>query len=302
MQQGDLVVRHSYGGDVTFSIYQIAGNEARLKGVDIRLLADAPVSDLLPASQQRILKNIEEDRRMVRRAVRQFDRSRKTQAASRARTGDIAETAYFEMPGKVLHMDGDYNYLRKSMNLYQELRVPAVGYYVAEQEMAAALKVLLPQVMPDIVVLTGHDAILKERRETDIHNLTSYKHSHHFVNAVKAVRQFDRSRDSLIVIAGACQSHFEALIQAGANFASSPGRVLIHALDPLYIATKIAFTPIRETVHLSNVLHNTLSGLEGMGGLETRGCYRMGIPQAKWQEESANRVNRANRANEKKGN
>ena len=34
----------------------------------------------------------------------------------------------------------------------------------------------------------------------------------------------------LIIVAGACQSHFEALLQAGANFASSPGSVLIHAL------------------------------------------------------------------------
>ncbi|MCL6458848.1 MAG: sporulation peptidase YabG [Gorillibacterium sp.] len=290
MRQGDLVVRHSYGGDIMFSIYQIAGDVARLKGVEVRLLADAPVSDLLPASQECITKNKDEDQRRVQRTLRHFERSQKIRLASRMQTGDGADNAYFELPGKVLHLDGDYNYLLKSMNLYQELRVPAVGYYVAEKEMAAALKVLLPQVMPDIVVLTGHDAILKDRREADIHSLSSYKNSHHFVNAVKAVRQFDRSRDSLIVIAGACQSHFEALIQSGANFASSPGRVLIHALDPLYIASKIAFTPIKETVHLNNVLHNTLSGLEGMGGLETRGCYRMGIPYGKWQEEPANRV------------
>jgi spore coat assembly protein len=287
MQQGDWVVRDSYGEDVTFSIQHITGDQAWLKGVDIRLLADAPVSDLLPVSQERIEKSKAEDERRAARTVRQFDRSQKIRAAGRSGVGEApGPNAYFELPGKVLHLDGDYNYLRKSMNLYRELRVPAAGYHVAEGEMASALKLLLPQTMPDIVVLTGHDAILKDRRDNDIHSLAGYKNSHHFVNAVKAVRLFERNRDSLIVVAGACQSHFEALIQAGANFASSPGRVLIHALDPLYIASKAAFTPIRETVRLSDVLNGTLSGLEGMGGLETRGCYRIGIPHVKWPEEA----------------
>ena len=40
------------------------------------------------------------------------------------------------------------------------------------------------------------------------------------------------SLDQLVIFAGACQSHFESLIQAGANFASSPSRVNIHALRP----------------------------------------------------------------------
>lgn len=31
----------------------------------------------------------------------------------------------------------------------------------------------------------------------------------------------------LVIFAGACQSYFEAIISAGANFASSPARILI---------------------------------------------------------------------------
>ena len=54
-------------------------------------------------------------------------------------------------------------------------------------------------------------------------------------------------------MAGACQSHFEALLHAGANFASSPGRIMIHALDPVYVAVRSAFTPFRETINMADV-------------------------------------------------
>jgi spore coat assembly protein len=185
--------------------------------------------------------------------------------------------SYFEIPGKVLHLDGDPAYLRKCMGIYGELRVPAEGYYIPEVNMAEALFRLLPLTNPDIVVITGHDGILKHRRQ-DIASLSSYKNSHNFVNAVKVARQYEKSRDSLTIIAGACQSHFEALLQAGANFASSPGRVLIHALDPLCIAAKVAYTSIKDTVNVLDVIRLTSSGLEGLGGVESKGSHRVGVP------------------------
>jgi spore coat assembly protein len=186
----------------------------------------------------------------------------------------------FEAPCRVLHIDGDPNYLRKSMALYSQLKVPANGYYIQESQMVEALHHLLPQVKPDIVVLTGHDGILKEKKQGDLFHLSSYKNSHNFVLAVQAARQYERSKDSLVIVAGACQSHFEALMNAGANYASSPGRVLIHAFDPLYVAARVAYTSIRDTVHITDVMHHTMSGLEGMGGLESRGFYRVGIPRS----------------------
>lgn len=44
---GDLVVRKSYGGDVTFRVASIVRSEAVIKGTEFRLLADAPLSDLI---------------------------------------------------------------------------------------------------------------------------------------------------------------------------------------------------------------------------------------------------------------
>ena len=48
MKQGDLVVRKSYGGDVLFRVATFeSDNQPYLKGTDYRLLADAPIPDLI---------------------------------------------------------------------------------------------------------------------------------------------------------------------------------------------------------------------------------------------------------------
>jgi spore coat assemly protein len=271
MKQGDLVVRKSYGGDVLFKIQELTAQNALLKGIEYRLLADAPIYDLNTVQKDEYvsdpaihLKTIE-----AMRSISQYRKLRQTESS---------EYSYFEVPGKVLHLDGDPMYLRKSLQLYSEMRVPAEGYYISEANMSEALKHLLPQKKPDILVITGHDGILKDRKNRDLHNLQSYKNSHNFVKAVEVAREYERNRDSLVIIAGACQSFFEALLQSGANFASSPARVLIHALDPLYIAAKVSFTSIKDIIQMMDIVKHTMSGLEGLGGMETRGSYRMGVP------------------------
>jgi spore coat assembly protein len=281
MRQGDLVTRKSYGGDIVFKIEQVEQLRAVLRGVDFRLLADAPLSDLVAVSSAFAFEHARSATPHVRESMQRLqeyriDLQRKNQQAyGRKPKGG---TTYFEMPGKVLHLDGDPAYLRKSMDLYGELRVPAEGFYIPEPQMSDVLYRLLPQVKPDIVVITGHDGIVKHRKVQDIHNLSSYKNSRNFVNAVQIARQYERSRDSLVIIAGACQSHFEALLQAGANFASSPARVLIHALDPLCIAAKVAYTSVKDTLSMLDVMDLTITGLDGLGGVETKGSYRIGIP------------------------
>jgi spore coat assemly protein len=271
MRLGDLVVRKSYGGDVLFKIQELTAQKAQLKGIEYRLLADAPIDDL-SAIQGDPFGIDPAVRLKTAEAMRSIEHYRKH------RYKETSSQSYFEVPGKVLHLDGDPMYLRKSMNLYHELRVPAEGFYVPEADMSEALARLLPLKQPDILVLTGHDGILKDHKDSDLHNLMSYKNSHNFVRAVQTAREFERNRDALVIIAGACQSFFEALLQAGANFASSPARVLIHALDPLYIAAKVSFTSIKETVQMLDIIKHTMSGLEGLGGMETRGSYRIGLP------------------------
>jgi spore coat assembly protein len=290
MKQGDLVVRKSYGGDMLFRIAAFAGKEAVLRGTDYRLLADSPLIDLqtvrnpdeLGGTRQARIQTNESLRRMREERSRQAERAGALQATSDRRE------SFFELPGKVLHVDGDANYLKKSMQVYGQLRVPAEGIHCHESQMPELLLRLLPQVRPDIVVITGHDGVLKQRE--DLHHLGNYKNSINFVHAVNVAREYERNRDSLNIIAGACQSHFEALLHAGANFASSPGRIMIHALDPVYVAVRSAFTPFRDTINVSDVIAHTISGIQGVGGIETMGRYRIGVPNLKEPAQNVNIV------------
>lgn len=288
MRQGDFVTRKSYGGDVMFKIERIEQLKAILRGVDYRLLADAPLVDLTISNPTDVMdhprSSSPEFRESLRRlAVSQVQLQEKNQLSINHKQN--TNKTYFEVPGKVLHLDGDPTYLRKSMQIYGELRVPAEGFYIPEAQMADALHRLLPQIRPDIVVITGHDGILKQRKGGGPSNLTSYKNSQNFVNAVQIARQYERNRDSMIIVAGACQSHFEALLRAGANFASSPARILIHALDPLCIAAKLSYTSVKDTISMLDIVDLTVTGLDGLGGVETRGSYRMGVPGIQHTED-----------------
>ena len=280
---GDLVVRKSYGGDVTFRVEGVLRNAAIIKGTDFRLLADAPLGDLEKVQHPAMSERTKQAQIKANESLTRLQKERQEQGQRRLdhlrnEWGSSGEKGYFDMPGKVLHLDGDPHYLKKSLMLYNQLRVSAEGHFIHESNMAEALYTLLPRVRPDIVVITGHDGVLKKRQPYDLYSLESYKNSQYFVKAIQVARQYERNLDTLIVVAGACQSHFEALLQSGANFASSPGRVLIHALDPVYVAAKAAYTSVKETVNMNDILHNTISGSQGVGGIETRGSYRLGLP------------------------
>lgn len=279
MRQGDYVTRKSYGHDLIFRIQLIHEQKAILRGVAFRLLADSPLEDLTPAADVHSSLDQEAESRHADslRSLKEA-RMRQVEHNMTAISKQLKEqNTYFEVPGKVLHLDGDATYLRKSLQLYEQLRVPAEGHFSSEAKMADELPKLMERAKPDIIVITGHDGMLKGK-EGDRINLNSYKNSHNFVRAIQVARKYERNRDALTIIAGACQSHFEALLRAGANFASSPARILIHALDPVHIAAKISYTSIKDTVNIVDVMSHTISGIKGIGGIESRGSYRIGLP------------------------
>jgi len=177
-----------------------------------------------------------------------------------------------------LHIDGDKEYLELCLSTYRQLNIKAHGFCVAECEQANVIKNYLLEYTPDILVLTGHDGILKGRK--NLSNPESYRNSMHFVRAVRKARELIVGRDDLIIFAGACQSHYESLISAGANFASSPRRVLIHAYDPVFIAEKVAYTPFYQMVNIKEAINDTITGTDGVGGIETHGRLRLGYPKS----------------------
>lgn len=283
MEIGDYVARKSYDKDVCFVIVEIDkdSNTAILKGFDVRLVADAPLSDLEKLTEEERKQFEDASRRVESECLRLIKSRRELDGEKRSLRKEArfeSSPDFFERPGRVLHLDGDGTYLNKCLTMYRELGIRAVGKHVSEAQMPGAIGGLLEQYDPDILIITGHDGVI--RKGKDWSDLFNYRNSGHFVRTVKAARRYSRSMDDLIVIAGACQSHFEALLDAGANFASSPQRIMIHALDPVFIAEKIAYTPIKETVNVYDVVHSTYTGTDGLGGLESRGKYRLGLPKS----------------------
>lgn len=244
---GDLVTRISHENDVVFKIEKIVDNVAYLKGVNVRLCADSSIDDLILVTT----KENTEDRLFYEKLekIRNFERS-----------------DYFYIPGKILHVDGDREYLNRCLEFYKKANVLAFGIYSPEDQMAVNIEKYLEDINPDIVVITGHDSLIKQN-------------SKHFSDAVKVCRKYQRDYDKLIIIAGACQSDYDKLIKSGANFASSPKKINIHALDPAIIALSLSLSDKNKDVNLLELLEKTSNGKDGIGGVNTRGVMTTGYPR-----------------------
>ena len=118
--------------------------------------------------------------------------------------------------------------------------------------------------------------VWKKNNENDLDN---YQNTSNFISAIKEARKYEKSQDKLIIIAGACQSNYEELIKAGANFASSPKRINIHALDPAIIASSLALSDRNQSIDLINLLEKTKYGCGGIGGIITNGTMYVGYPR-----------------------
>lgn len=251
---GDLVTRNSYGNDVVFKIYDVRDSVYYLKGVDIRLCADSEEDDLVLYDDD---SSLEDEFYLDTSKYKSLDRSE-----------------YFYLPGKILHIDSDKEYLDKCLSFYKKNKAKAYGICEDEANVSGKMYEYLEMYNPDVLVITGHDAYYRKRKKRE-----GYKNSVNFINAVKEARKYEKSHEKLIIIAGACQSDYEELIKAGANFASSPKRINIHALDPAIVAMSVSFSDKREDIDLINILNKTKYGPEGIGGIITKGCMYVGYPR-----------------------
>lgn len=253
---GDIVTRNSHHNDIVFKIISINNDVVYLKGVDLRIYADAFIDDLTKSSVNN------DDELIIRDSLNaiKFDRDN-----------------YFYLPGKILHIDGDNDYLDRCMNFYKKLGIKANGITLSEDKVKKKVFELLNEYRPDVLVITGHDAFYN--RTDDKNDLANYLNSNNFMLAIKEARKYERNQDKLIIIAGACQSDYEELIKAGANFASSPRRINIHALDPAIIASSVAFSDRNQSIDLINLIKKTKYGSDGIGGIITNGTMYVGFPR-----------------------
>lgn len=292
IQIGDLVTRKSHNDDILFKVTGMSVGETgerqyELKGLHMRLLADAPESDLIKVTAELLRDEIVRLERNFNESVRRVIQRRTYQREeSELIRGDASKKfQFFDWPGKVLHIDGDQDYLQMCMKTYRQLNIEAAGEWIEEAKQPERVVELLRQHQPDILILTGHDSLVnlgkkEKEKDRDFRDMANYRNSKFFVESVRNARTIRPSVDDLVIFAGACQSYFEAILEAGANFASSPNRIFIHAYDPVFIAEKVAFTPINRVVDVSDAITSSVTGADGVGGLETRGRFRLGLPKS----------------------
>lgn len=254
--KGDLVTRESYEHDTVFKVLNIQNGICYLKGLDVRLYADAPIEDLRKVT-------VEEDKEDYTERIKDMV--------------VLDRDEFFYLPGRILHFDGDADYLNRCLDFYDKTGLKAIGKTVPEGDLPNCIEKYLNEIRPDILIITGHDAYYKKKGSPD--DMSNYQNSMNFIKSVSRARNYEPSHERLVIIAGACQSNYESLIKAGANFASSPKRVNIHALDPAIIASAVALTKRSEQIDLINLLERTKYGRDGMGGVMGPGVMYVGYPR-----------------------
>ena len=154
MEVGDIVVRKSYDKDITFKIIDIKEVEGKplyvLKGISIRIIADAFSNDLEEVDEEyigtkeKILNSRVND--AINKAIglrgdiaaREAIMSRGSKSQKQINSMPNKELM-FGRPGKILHIDGDKDYLERCLRYYNNINLMAMG--ICEEENNVPLKI-----------------------------------------------------------------------------------------------------------------------------------------------------------------
>ena len=187
IKKGNIVGRISYGKDVFFIVDKIIINSknkefATLKGLNIRIMADSPIEDLEVISKQDVLDSI-------KLANIDFE----------SRINNINLKRQKIYTGKILHLDGDRKYSEKSNKYYIKMGLNAIVKNIPENKQFKVVIPLLKKYNPDILIITGHDAMLKNG--SNYSNIYNYRNSRHFISTVKEARKWGSNSDKLVIFA-----------------------------------------------------------------------------------------------------
>ena len=274
IKKGDIVGRISHGKDILFTVERIItradGKQiAILKGIIIRIEADAEIEDLVLMEKHQVQSSMRSLENKLEDKIKKCAKN-KVGVSKIGKRKLLGRSSEEEENGKILHLDGDKRYSDKSLRYYQKLRLNAIVRNVAENRQEYVVMDLLNRYNPDILVITGHDGMIKNG--TGYNDIYNYRNSKYFINTVKEAKKWVKNTGKdLVIFAGACQSYYEALVSAGANFASSPARVLIDFMDPLVVAEKVATTEDYKYITINDIADELRDGTKGINGIGARG-------------------------------
>ncbi|MBO5348401.1 MAG: hypothetical protein J6A89_01075 [Clostridia bacterium] len=140
IKKGDIVSRNSYQNDILFYVEKIVklenrGKIAILKGLTIRIEADAPIDDLQIPAESRIKEHLETMKQKIE-------------------LPNIIDNRNIIKYGKILHLDGDRNYSQKTERYYKKRNLNYVVKHVMEFRQPIVIRNLLQRYNPDIVIIT----------------------------------------------------------------------------------------------------------------------------------------------------
>ena len=265
IKKGDIVGRLSYGKDIIFIVERIIetkqnGSFAVLKGLTVRIQADSPLEDLELIETKIVEQHLRTLEEKVEKRIKKYGKILKENPYVREKT--IIHT------GRILHIDGDKKYSEKSNKYYKKIGLNTIVKNIPEREQPNMVGILVKKYKPEILVITGHDGMIKKGAKfNDVYN---YRNSCYFIKAVEEARKQTEKKD-LVIFAGACQSYYEAIMMAGANFASSPARILIDFMDPLIVAENVAITSENKFVTIKDFEDELRDGQRGVSGIGGQG-------------------------------
>ena len=149
IKKGSSVVRKAGNKDIIFVVEKIILEKRKkiaiLKGLCIRIIEKVPISELELVDRGYVNKYIEERNKILEKRI-----------YSRKNSYNNMKT------GKIVHLDGDKRYMEKSYKYYKKLGLNAVVKFVPEEKQEYIIKDLISRYKPDIVVITGHDGMIKK--------------------------------------------------------------------------------------------------------------------------------------------
>lgn len=157
IKKGDIVARKSHNLDILFSVENIINKIAILKGVTIRVVADAYIEDLV------VLDTKEVDDNLRSLDVKIENRINRLLKIGKEKPKDNEKTFQNINTGKILHLDGDKLYSEKSARYYKKVGLNAIVKNIPENKQHLLVKEYVNKYNPDILVLTGHDRHDKNR-------------------------------------------------------------------------------------------------------------------------------------------
>lgn len=129
---GDYVSRKSYNCDLIFRIDRIDKDIVYLRSLKLRLMADAPMDDLVKIENK--------DKRTIRRELiiesYEFMQRQWTHQVlnNKMLRNNKSEYSYQEYRTLVMHIDGDEDYLELSLANYRNLNINVLGFLFLKRD------------------------------------------------------------------------------------------------------------------------------------------------------------------------